>query len=144
MGNIIGAANSIKKVNYEDIQGANLEHVLIINTLDKHEQKCLIKGTLDYTKEEEMINTLIKAVGGKGKHIYVYGKNYNDEKIYLKYNQLVMLGFTNVYVYPGGLFEWLLLQDIYDTKNFQTTTIELDILKYKPKSFFFNNYLTNG
>jgi hypothetical protein len=144
MGNIIGAANSIKKVNYEDIQGANLEHVLIINTLEKHEQKCLIKGTLECTREEEMINMLIKSAGGKGKHIYVYGKNYNDEKIYLKYNQLVMLGFTNVYVYPGGLFEWLLLQDIYDVKNFQTNTIELDILKYKPKSFFFNNYLTNG
>ena len=91
MGNIIGAANSIKKVNYEDIQGANLEHVLIINTLDKHEQKCLIKGTLDYTKEEEMINMLIKAVGGKGKHIYVYGKNYNDEKIYLS------VGYAGIY-----------------------------------------------
>jgi|UniRef100_A0A6C0BUQ5 hypothetical protein len=143
MGNIIGTANSIKKVNYEDIQGANLEHVLIINTLEKHEQKCLIKGTLDYTREEDTINILIKT-GAKGKPIYIYGKNYNDEKTYFKYNQLTLLGFTNVYIYPGGLFEWLLLQDIYDLKNFQTTSIELDILKYKPKSFFFNNFLTNG
>lgn len=143
MGNLIGTANSIKKVNYEDIQGANLEHVLIINTLEKYEQKCLIKGTLEYTREEETINGLIKSCG-KGKPIYIYGKNYNDEKIYLKYNQLTLLGFTNVYIYPGGLFEWLLLQDIYDSKNFQTTSAELDILKYKPKSFFFNNYLTNG
>jgi rhodanese-related sulfurtransferase len=143
MGNILGIANNIKKVNFEDIQGANLEHVLIINTLEKHEQKCLIKGTLDYTKEEDIINMLIKN-GNKNKVIYIYGKNYNDEKLYLKYNQLTMLGFTNVYIYPGGMFEWLLLQDIYDVKNFQTSSIDLDILKYKPKSCFFNNYLTNS
>jgi hypothetical protein len=140
----MGQVNSIKKVNYEDVQGANLEHVIIINTLEKHEQKCLIKGTLDYMKEEETINTLLKTGGGKSKFIYIYGKNYNDEKMYLKHSQLTLLGFTNVYVYPGGLFEWLLLQDIYDAKNFQTTAIELDIQKYRPKSVFFNNYLTNG
>lgn len=139
MGNI---TNSIKKINYEDIQGANLENVIIINTLDKTDQKCLIKGTIDCLKEEETINSLIKT-GNKSKPIYIYGKNYNDEKVYLKYNQLISLGFNNVYIYSGGMFEWLLLQDIYDFKNFQTTSLELDILKYKPKSVFFNNYLTN-
>ena len=35
--------------------------------------------------------------------------------------------------YPGGVFEWLLLQDIYGNDNFPTTKKELDILKYKPK-----------
>jgi hypothetical protein len=52
--------------------------------------------------------------------------------MYNKYNQLNSLGFYNVYVYTGGLFEWLLLQDIYGEKDFPTTNIELDILKYKP------------
>ena len=46
------------------------------------------------------------------------------------------LGFYNVYLYNGGLFEWLLLQDIYGFDEFPTTKKELDILKYKPKSGF--------
>ena len=44
------------------------------------------------------------------------------------------LGFCNVYVYPGGIFEWLCLQDIYGEKEFPTTSKELDILKFKPQS----------
>jgi hypothetical protein len=38
-----------------------------------------------------------------------------------------------VYVYTGGLFEWLMLQDIYGEKEFPTSKKELDILKYKPQ-----------
>ena len=62
----------------------------------------------------------------------MYGRNSNDEKIYTKYNQLTSLGFYNVYIYTGGLFEWLMLQDIYSEKEFPTTKKELDILKFKP------------
>ena len=40
-------------------------------------------------------------------------------RILKKYRQLVDLGFSNVYIYTGGLFEWLLLQDIYGSTNFQ-------------------------
>jgi hypothetical protein len=64
--------------------------------------------------------------------IIVYGRNCNDNKLYTKYNQLTTLGFYNVYVYAGGLFEWLMLQDIYGAKEFPTTKKELDIIKYKP------------
>ena len=60
-----------------------------------------------------------------------------------KYHQLTNLGFYEVYVYVGGLFEWLLLQDIFGEENFPTTTKELDILKYKAKSAFSMNYLMN-
>ena len=52
--------------------------------------------------------------------------------IYDKYEQLAKLGFRNIYVYPGGIFEWLCLQDIYSDELFPTTKKELDILKYKP------------
>ena len=41
-----------------------------------------------------------------------YGKEYALEMGY-KYEQLIKLGFRNVYIYPGGMFEWLCLQDIY-------------------------------
>ena len=75
-------------------------------------------------------------------NIIIYGKNSNDETIYKKYKQLQELGFTNIYVYPGGLFEWLLLQDIYGTEDFPTTTKELDILKFKPVKII-SQYLIN-
>ncbi|GAG01062.1 unnamed protein product, partial [marine sediment metagenome] len=69
----------------------------------------------------------------------------NDEKIYKKYTQLINLGFTNIFLYTGGLFEWLCLQDIYGEDSFPTTSKELDILKYKSPSKFSNySLLTNG
>ena len=48
-----------------------------------------------------------------------------------KYQQLYSLGFYNIFVYLGGLFEWLMLQDIYGKELFPTTKIEVDLLKYK-------------
>ena len=65
--------------------------------------------------------------------IIIYGRNCNDEKIYSKYKQLNSLGFYNVYIYSGGLFEWLMLQDIYGVDDFPTTKKELDILRFKPQ-----------
>jgi hypothetical protein len=61
--------------------------------------------------------------------------------VYDKYEQLIKLGFRHVYVYPGGLFEWLCLQDIYSSELFPTSKKELDILKYKPSSIFNTYYL---
>ncbi|HIF15020.1 MAG TPA: hypothetical protein EYQ86_06785 [Bacteroidetes bacterium] len=54
-------------------------------------------------------------------------------KTYEKYRQLVSLGFTQIYIYPGGLFEWLMLQDIYGYDEFPTTKKQLDFLKYKAR-----------
>ena len=82
-------------------------------------------------QEVELLNNLLKGRTHDVK-IIVYGRNCNDERTYKKYNQLVNLGFSYVYVYTGGLFEWLMLQDIYGPKEFPTTKKELDILKYKP------------
>ena len=121
------------KINYEDIQFIiqNSENCLLINTLSSEEQNCLITKTINIHNEENIINNCMKN-GLKEMKIIIYGKNSNDEKIYDKYNQLNSLGFYNVYIYTGGLFEWLMLQDIYGEKEFPTTTKELDILKYKP------------
>ena len=69
-------------------------------------------------------------------NIIVYDKNANAPNLMKKYEQLLSLGFINVYIYPGGLFEWLLLQDVYGVEDFPTTIRELDILKYKGKSMF--------
>jgi hypothetical protein len=65
------------------------------------------------------------------KKIIVYGKNSIDETAEKKYSQLKTLGFSELYLYSGGLFEWMLLQDIYGNTEFPTTKKVLDILKYK-------------
>ena len=49
-----------------------------------------------------------------------------------------------VYLYLGGLFEWLLLQDIYGFDDFPTTSRQLDILKYKPGQKLNISYIENG
>ncbi len=129
----MGNSQSIRKVNYEDIQYVikNSEVHITINTLTQEEQDCLLPNTLNINNEEEIINQLI-IKGNKHVKIVIYGKNCNDEKVYTKYNQLTSLGFYNVYIYPGGLFEWLMLQDIYGSSDFPTTKKELNILRYKP------------
>ena len=141
--NLFNMGNSqscIKKNNFEDIQEMQSESILI-NTLSQTEQVCLIKKTLPIDKEEQTINTLLKNY--KKQKIYIYGKNSNDESIYKKYEQILSLGLTEVFVYPGGLFEWLLLQDIYGEELFPTTKKDLDILKYKPISYNKLKYLEN-
>jgi hypothetical protein len=45
---------------------------------------------------------------------------------------LLALGFYNIFIYSGGMFEWLILQDIYGDKEFPTTSKQLDFLKFKP------------
>jgi rhodanese-related sulfurtransferase len=129
----MGNSQSTQKINYEDIQYVinNSQSHLLINTLNENEQDCLIVNTTNIKNEEVLVNRLIQS-GSKNLKIIVYGRNCNDEKIYVKYNQLKSLGFYNVYIYTGGLFEWLMLQDIYGEKEFPTTKKELDFLKYKP------------
>jgi rhodanese-related sulfurtransferase len=130
----MGNTQSTQKINYEDVQYVikNIEGYILINTLNENEQKCLIPNTISIEKEVEILNKLIQ-IGNKSVKIIIYGRNSNDDKIYKKYNQLNSHGFYNVYVYTGGLFEWLMLQDIYGEKEFPTTTKEIDFLKYKPK-----------
>jgi len=125
----MGNFNSIKKMNFEDMQTAIKRNYLIINTLSTDLQGCLIHNTLHASLEEEKINHYILAA--KDIPIIIYGKNAVDEKVVIKYKQLISFGFKNIYIYPGGMFEWLLLQDIYGKEEFPTTNPEKDILKYK-------------
>lgn len=122
----------IQKINFEDIQTVckNPEIYLLINTLSPLEQNCLIFGTITPQQEETLINRYMKQ--NTNIRIIIYGRNSNDDSIYKKYEQLLRLGFCNVFLYMGGLFEWLMLQDIYGSDEFPTTSKQLDILKYKP------------
>ncbi len=135
MGNQVSL---VPKVSYEDIQmvvyrNSHVQHsTLIINTLPPSLQHCLIKTTLDIRFEERVVNTFIEK--NPDIMIIIYGKNSNDITILHKYEQLVKLGFTNVYIYTGGIFEWMLLHEIYGKDLFQITRYEIDILRYRPKS----------
>jgi hypothetical protein len=130
----MGNTQSINKTNFEDIQellSTKPEQYLLINTLKLEEQDCLILTTIPYNKEEPVINDYIKNIN-KNIKIVIYGKNCNDDTPIQKYKQLYLLGFYNIHIYIGGLFEWLLLQDIYGSSEFPTTSKQLDLLKYKP------------
>lgn len=136
MGNSV---STIKNINFEDMlkfieRSSNNEDTLIINTLDQTKQGCLIKGTISINDEIKILNSQLSK--DKNTNIVIYGINACDNSIIKKYEQLLSLGFYNVFVYPGGLFEWLLLQDIYGFKSFPTTTKENDLLKYKGHRIF--------
>jgi len=134
MGNI-----PIHRINFEDIQFAQKNGSLIINTLPSMEQDMLITGTISWEKEIKAVEAAIQ----KKDPVFVYGRHSNDETIYLKYEQIRKLG-GKVYLYTGGLFEWLLLQDIYGSNEFPTTTYKktIDLLKYKPPTLLNTKYLT--
>ena len=119
------------KIGYHDVQQLlHNTNYYIINTLPPNEQGCLIKNTLSTIEEPQVINECISKYNFK-KSIIVYGKNCSDSSADTKAEQLIKLGFKNVYLYGGGLFEWLLLQDIYGNDLFPTIGNTDDILKYK-------------
>jgi len=141
MGNI---HLTYRRSNFEDMQFA-IKHSklhLLINTLSTLEQDCLIFNTIKSEEEEFIVNELLSS-GKKDINIIIYGKNSSDDKIFSKYKQFQSLGFYNVYVYIGGLFEWMMLQDIYGDEEFPTTKKEIDILKFKPNKTLNVPLLTN-
>ena len=129
MGNSVSKQNI---ANFEDVQKfvSETDHV-ILNVMDDADQDTLISKTLSAVAEVDALNTLMDD-GEFDRKILVYGRNGGDvEKVLKKQKQLVALGFTEVYIYLGGLFEWVLLQDIYGTELFKTTRRVADILRYK-------------
>lgn len=138
----MGNHSSVNKINFEDMQHAIKNKFIIINTLPTIEQDCLIKGTININNETDIINNYIKQ-GKTSVNVIIYGKNSTDVSTSKKYEQLISLGFINVYLYSGGLFEWLLLQDIYGDDNFPTTKKNIDILRYKSQKIF-NMYMIDN
>ncbi len=128
----MGNKQSLPLCHFEELQqkiSQKSESFYLINTLDSNEQNCLISGTLTPDEEIDKINECLKYKTKKS--IIIYGKNYHDPKIHTKYSQLSQYGLFNIKLYIGGLFEWLLLQEVYGSILFPTTSSELDILKYK-------------
>ena len=121
-------------INYEELQNKIKRGftIILINTLSVDNQGYLIKGTLKAQHEIGIMNDYLKK--NKNIEIIIYGKDHYDTSVIKKYNQLKKLGFKNVSVYFGGLFEWALLQDIYGFSNFETDgqiKDPIQITKYK-------------
>ena len=131
-------------IGFEDVLHSlkNKDKFIIINTLNHNEQNVLIHNTLPSTEEESIINSIIQKKNISAITIIIYGKNYNDTSVEAKYDKLIECGFKDIAIYKGGLFEWLLLQDIYGKSNFPTSGKEIDILKFKPLKTFGNHLIT--
>jgi|TARA_Y100000389_G_scaffold86479_1_gene83157 hypothetical protein len=128
----MGGSLSLNKINFEDVQCAlNSGDATIISTLPVERQECLLSGTLSASEEVYVLNKSLSLGNQNGLRIVIYGENSCDDTLLEKCNQLIKLGFSDINVYVGGLFEWLLLQDIYGTDEFPTTRIEKDLLKFK-------------
>ena len=125
-------SDKIKKVGFEDIKHAidNPSRFILISTLSNDDQDVLIKTTIVSDTEEKVLNELMNDFQ-KDEPIIVYGKNSCDNSVE-KCKQLVSLGFDKVYMYIGGMFEWVLLQDVYGFTEFPTNRKVMDILRYSP------------
>jgi len=128
---------SIKKIGFEDMKYAicHKEYVLM-NTMDSQSQGCLIYGTVPSFDEERLVNQFLENSEQGSVKIAIYGRNSTDDSIDRKADQLISLGFREVYIYSGGLFEWLLLQDIYGSSEFPTIGKCRDPLDYRSSRIF--------
>ena len=102
----------------------------IIHTMSATE-RVLIGGTLSATEEEEFMNEYLSKYSETQKTIVLYGRNSCDDSTRRKRAQLMSMGISDVYVYVGGMFEWVLLQDIYGIDEFPTTGAVTDILAFR-------------
>ena len=130
----MGNSTSLEhRITFEDMQNVLRDTSCTIITTLKSSHDCFILRTIKLDGEENYINHLIDNNKFHTK-IVIYGMNLHDTTVETKRLQLQKHGFTKVYIYTGGLFEWMLLQEIYSKEHFPTTKTDLDIYKYRPRS----------
>jgi len=120
-------------IGFEDMKIAiqKPSKYIIINTF---EQDVVIKNTVRDADEERVINDQLNNYNSVDLPIIVYGRNSCDISVEQKQTQLTTLGITEIYIYAGGLFEWLLLQEVYSADEFPTISqAPVDILRYRHK-----------
>jgi rhodanese-related sulfurtransferase len=131
------------RIGFEDIKFAitNPNDFILINTLSLENQGILIDSTIEAITEEKIINDMMMSCSHK--KIIVYGMNTSDTSVQIKIKQLQNLGFENIYSYDGGLFEWLLLGELFSLEEFplhnisEMTNITNILLTYRPKPIFY-------
>lgn len=140
-------SSGLSYVNFETVQKMipssfhstlKLTTTIIINTLPSElHAECVILGTASPNEEEDAINAILEKRANIHQ-IVLYGKNSCDVSVAKKIEQFRTMGIigssVRVLVYTGGLFEWLLLQEIYGEEQFPiqgTAKKPIDLLKYK-------------
>lgn len=114
----MGVSISLEKVSACDIkyiQEKCSNDYIFITTITNNNTPPLIKGTVLPRDEEAIINKMIRDKNSATKGIIIYGKNSQDISVINKYKQLIQFNIGDVYIYTGGLFEWLLLNKKYPT-----------------------------
>ena len=78
----MGNTNSVKKINFEDMQDMITDkNTVIVNTLDISKQNCLIKKTIPAGEEVAIINNLIKT--NYANRVVIYGMNAYLPKLFI-------------------------------------------------------------
>lgn len=134
-----------QRIGADDLLYLITEKNVLINTLIGTEQTLLIQSTVPIEMEEFIINNLLSC-NKTQKSIIIYGKNHTDVSIYIKYKQLIKLGFRQhlLYIYTGGLYEWILLHNCDNNKyTFNCLHNEIDLQKHKPISIIPHNLISN-
>ena len=132
----MGNAPMIRRASFEDVQFAREGKCLVISVLNEHEQSVLIKGTVPANDEVRLVEDALNLK----RDVLVYGLNSSDSRVLTKCEQILKLGGQPI-AYVGGLFEWLLLQDIYGVDAFPTNGFTLDHLRFKPNNVVAVHYL---
>ena len=123
-----------KAIGFEDVLRFRKmpDEYVLVHTLAATDQNVLIDGTLLAEEEEAFVNEYLTKYSDRPRTIVIYGRNCCDDSPIKKRAQLLSLGISDVYIYVGGLFEWLLLQDIYGSAEFPTRGVTKDLLSYRP------------
>lgn len=131
------AEKSHNMVGFEDVKHAiraGPAKFILINTF---EQDVIVQGTVSSDREETVINAQLTDYTKPDLPIIVYGRNSCDDSVDAKEKQLRALGLEDIYVFRGGMFEWLLMGDVFGQDEFPIVrrgTLGVDILKYAPVS----------
>ena len=123
-----------RMVGFEDVKHAiraGPTKFMLIHTFDSD---AMILGTVSSEREEIVINAQLTDYTKPDIPIIVYGMNSCDESVDKKEKQLLALGLEEIYIFRGGMFEWLLLGDVFGVDEFPVTKLTVDILKYAPGS----------
>lgn len=134
--------NENKNIGFEDVKIGIQNNYILINVLPISMQNILIQTTVSVEKEEQIINSMINDYLVPDTPVIVYGLHNCDNKIEQKYKQLKNLGINDIYIYCGGLFEWLLLNELYGCEEFpiyNENSERIDLLKYRPLSVLQKN-----
>lgn len=111
--------------------------IILISTLPEDTQGCLIPQTVACHDEERWINDVLERKKQGLYTVIVYGANHLDATVDRKCAQMRTMGFRSVHAYLGGMFEWLLLHEVFGEENFPVAQPSRsgvpDILAFRPR-----------